>query len=59
MVKIKRGARLILYIIGMLIVIGTHIGLLVMGLPQEFVAAHAGINLFAGALILLGSYNNF
>lgn len=46
---------MILLIVGLLIVFGTHIWMLMNGLPQEQVTAHSWINIGAG-VILLASY---
>jgi len=41
--------------IGVLVVFGTHISIIAMGLPESAINAHAGINLGAGVLIVLSN----
>lgn len=44
----------ILIILGLLIVFGTHIPMLFLGLPEDQIMAHTIINLLAGLLLLIG-----
>ena len=43
-----------LYIIGLVIVLGTHIYMLMYGLPQSQMMAHAILNLVAACLLATG-----
>jgi len=56
---VKRKFKLmgkILQIVGISIVIITHIALLSMTIPQELLGGHAVINLIASGLIISGIY---
>ncbi len=43
-----------LYMVGLLIVVASHIYMLTVGLPAEQMTAHAVLNLVAGVLIAAG-----
>ncbi len=43
-----------LYGVGLIIVVGTHVSMLVLGLPAEQVMAHSVLNLLAGVLLMTG-----
>ena len=43
-----------LYLVGLVIVFGTHVYMLALGLPPEQMAGHAIINLVAGVLLMAG-----
>jgi hypothetical protein len=49
---VKRNSKII-YIVGIGIVVVTHIGILAQGLPQEALGGHAALNLFAVLLIVV------
>ncbi len=46
----------VLLILGLLIVFGTHISIIAMGLPQNLLGGHATLNIIAGLLIVAGSW---
>mgnify|MGYP001579314761 CR=1 FL=1 len=50
----KKIAANLLFGIGALIILVTHIQILAMGLPTQFHTFHAIINIFAGALTMTG-----
>jgi len=50
---------LLLYLVGLIIVIGSHVWLLIKKkLPQNMVVGHAVINLVAAGLIMIGYMMN-
>lgn len=59
MVKKKRTKTIfawILMILGLLVVFGTHIAILAMGIPQDSLGGHAMLNIGAGISILIGFF---
>ncbi|MEI8339641.1 MAG: hypothetical protein WCF94_03175 [bacterium] len=43
-----------LYMIGLVMVFGSHIYMLAVGVPQSQMMAHAGFNILAGVLLMMG-----
>jgi len=56
MAKNKRVVGKIMYWLGLAVVVLSHIGILVIGLEQSQVVAHAVFNLIAGVLIFSSAY---